>query len=171
MRSAILKGFAFPVVSRKLPPYPWAGSETTGPGPVSGGRNSSPTPAFNQPIVLDGEKLGMEASCREERPWPCAGPNAAQAQNRLAKIALAAMPFLLLLTDGSADKSSPCQNALLLAADDIRVARLLLQEPTGRHPVDLFLEFGGLVALNAEEFRQHAGLAQLGLEVAQQFLA
>lgn len=103
MRSAILKGFAFPVVSRKLPLYPWAGSETTGPGPVSGERNSSPTPAFNQPTVLDGEKLGMEASCREERLWPCAGPNAAQAQNRLARIVLAAMGFLLLLTNDGAD--------------------------------------------------------------------
>ena len=103
MRSAILKGFAFPVVSRKLPLYPCAGSDTTGPGPVSGGRNSSPTPAFNQPTVLDGEKLGMEASCRDKEPWPCAGPNAAQAQNRLARIVLAAMRFLLLLTDGSAD--------------------------------------------------------------------
>ena len=102
MRSAILKGFAFPVVSRKLPLYPWAGSDTTGPGPVSGGRNSSPTPAFNHPTVLDGEKLGVEASCREKGPWPCAGPNAAQAQNRLAKMVRAAMRFLLLLTDGSA---------------------------------------------------------------------
>jgi len=102
VRSAILKGFAFPVVSRKLPLYPWAGSDTTGPGPVSGGRNSSPTPAFNHPTVLDGEKLGVEASCREKGPWPFAGPNAAQAQNRLAKIVRAAMRFLLLLTDGSA---------------------------------------------------------------------
>src|SRR3984893_7435901 len=103
MGTAGMKGVAFPLVSRKLPLYPWAGSETTGPGPVSGERNSSPTPAFNQPVVLDGEKLGMEASCREEGPWPCAAPNAAQAQNRLAKIVLAAIRFLLLLTDGSAD--------------------------------------------------------------------
>jgi hypothetical protein len=103
VRSAILKGFAFPVVSRKLPVYPWAGSETTGPGPVSGERNSSPTPAFNQPTVLDGEKLGMEASCREEGLWPCAGPNGAQAQNRLARIVLAVVRFLLLLTDDGAD--------------------------------------------------------------------
>ena len=103
MRSAILKGFALPVVSRKLPLYPWAGSETTGPGPVSGERNSSPTPAFNQPTVLAGEKLGMEASGREEGLWPCAGPNAAHTQNRLAGIVLAAMRFLLLLTDDDAD--------------------------------------------------------------------
>jgi hypothetical protein len=103
VRSAILKGFAFPVVSRKFPLYPWAGSETTGPGPVSGERNSSPTPAFNQPTVLDGEKLGMEASCREEGLWPCAGPNAPQAQNRLARTVLAAMRFRLLLTDDGAD--------------------------------------------------------------------
>jgi len=45
----------------------------------------------------------MEASCREEGLWPCAGPNAAQAQNRLARIVLAAMRFLLLLTDDGAD--------------------------------------------------------------------
>src|SRR5215471_17252847 len=62
LRSAILNGFAFPVVRRKLPTKLWAGSETTGPGPVSGGTNSSPTPDFNQPTVLDGEKLGMAAS-------------------------------------------------------------------------------------------------------------
>jgi hypothetical protein len=86
-----------------LPLYPWAGSETTGPGPVSGERNSSPTPAFNQPTVLDGEKLGIEASCGEEGLWPCAGPNTAQAQNRFARIVLAAMRFLLLLTDAGAD--------------------------------------------------------------------
>jgi hypothetical protein len=39
--------------------------------PVSGGSNSSPIPDFNQPTVLDGEKLGMEASYREAL-WPCA---------------------------------------------------------------------------------------------------
>jgi hypothetical protein len=104
VRSAILKGFAFPVVSRKLPPYSWAGSETTGPGPVSGERNSSPTPAFNQPTVLDGEKLGVEVPCCEKRLWPCAGANAVQAQKRLARIVLAAaMRFLLLLIDDSTD--------------------------------------------------------------------
>jgi hypothetical protein len=45
----------------------------------------------------------MDASCREEGLWPCAGPNAAQAQDRLAKIVFAAMRFLLLLTDEGVD--------------------------------------------------------------------
>jgi hypothetical protein len=45
----------------------------------------------------------MEASCREEGLWPCAGANAAQAQNRFARIVVAAMRFLLLLTDDGAD--------------------------------------------------------------------
>jgi hypothetical protein len=52
--------------------------------------------------VLDGEKLGMEASCREA-PWPCAGPNAAPAQNRPAKIVFAAVRFLAQLIGGNAN--------------------------------------------------------------------
>jgi hypothetical protein len=77
-------------------------SKTTGPGPVSGGRNSSPIPAFSQPIALDGAKLGMEASCREA-PWPCAVANAAPAQNRPAKIVRAAVRFFALLSGENAD--------------------------------------------------------------------
>src|SRR5262249_52765502 len=90
---------------------------TTGPGPVSGERNSPPTPAFNQPTVLDGEKLGMEASCREEELWACADPNAAQAQNRLGRIVLAATRFLLLLTDDGADMDglSPSPEKIFVA--------------------------------------------------------
>ena len=59
----------------------------------------------------------------------------------------------------------------LLAADDVRVGRLLLEEAAVHHPVDLLLELGRLVALHAGQFRQHAGLALLRLEVAQQLLA
>src|SRR6266550_7647133 len=102
LRSAILKGLGFPGVSRKLLPKLWVVSATTGPGPVSGGRNSSPIPAFSQPIALDGAKLGMEASC-PEAPWPCAVPNAAPAQNRLAKILRAAVRFFALLIGENAD--------------------------------------------------------------------
>jgi hypothetical protein len=52
--------------------------------------------------VLDGEKLGMEASCREA-PWPCADPNTAPAQNRPAKIVLVAVGFRTLLIGGNED--------------------------------------------------------------------
>jgi hypothetical protein len=44
----------------------------------------------------------MEASCREA-PWPCAGPNAAPAQNRPAKIVLTAVGFPALLIGKNAD--------------------------------------------------------------------
>src|SRR5262249_25307786 len=94
-----------PVVSRKLPTKLWAGSETKGPGPLSGGRNSSTTPDFNQPTVLDGEKLGMEVSC-PEAPWPCACPNIAPAQNRPAKIVTATLHFLALFVGKNADMDS-----------------------------------------------------------------
>jgi hypothetical protein len=81
--------------------------------------------------VLDGEKLGMEASwceaswcevpCCEVRwcevSWPRAGPNAAAAQNSAAK-APAAMRVLLLLIDGSAG-----MDGLLYFPKNIFVAR------------------------------------------------
>src|ERR1700674_385719 len=44
----------------------------------------------------------MEASCGEA-PWPCAGPNAAPAQNRPAKIVPAAARLLTLLIGENAD--------------------------------------------------------------------
>src|SRR5262249_43904179 len=113
LRSAILNGFAFPVVRRKLPTKLWAGSETTGPGPVSGGRNSSPTPDFSQPTVLDGEKLGMEVSC-PRATWPCACPTIAPAQSRAAKIVFAA---LQLLIDRNADTDDlPILVSIVIAA-------------------------------------------------------
>jgi hypothetical protein len=59
-------------------------------------------PAFSQPIVLDGAKLGMEA-CGRGAPWTCAIPNAAPAQSRPAKIVRAAVRFLALVIGGNAE--------------------------------------------------------------------
>src|SRR3954454_1724230 len=59
----------------------------------------------------------------------------------------------------------------VLLADDVVVARLVLQEAAIGHPVDLFLELADLVILHAEKLRHQACLALLGLQVAQQFLA
>src|SRR5215472_18022713 len=61
--------------------------------------------------------------------------------------------------------------ASLLAADDVLVGRLLLEEAAMHHPVDLFLELGWLVALHAGQLGQEAALALLGLEIAQELLA
>jgi hypothetical protein len=82
----------------------------------------------------------MEASCRKKGPWPCAGANAAQAQNRLAKIVLAAMRFLLLLIDGSADMvgQSPHFAGNIFVAGEPQVnercrARYCISVACGRH--------------------------------------
>src|SRR6185503_15736060 len=63
-------------------------------------RNSSPAPAFNQPIVLDGAKLGTKSRCGTV-PWPCTGP-ATLAQMKPANIARAAGCFLAPLIGGNA---------------------------------------------------------------------
>src|SRR5262249_52696135 len=59
----------------------------------------------------------------------------------------------------------------LLAAHHVLIGRRLFQESAVHHPVDLLLELGRLVALYAKQLRQHAGLALLRLEVAQQLFA
>ena len=57
----------------------------------------------------------------------------------------------------------------LLGAHGLLVAGRLLQKPTLQHPIDLRLELGGLVGLDAGQFGEKAVFAQLRLQVAQEF--
>src|SRR5262249_50272192 len=58
--------------------YGWAGSETTGPGPLGGGMNSSSESC--QPVTLSGEKLGIFAVSAPRADPSTAGPDAAKTQ-------------------------------------------------------------------------------------------
>src|SRR5262249_23005242 len=71
----------------------------------------------------------------------------------------------------SAGLFASCKTDLLCtlsAAHDVLVGRRLAQESALHHPVDLLLELGGLVALDAGQLGQEAALAQLRLEITQQ---
>src|SRR5216684_534673 len=65
--------------------YGWAGSETTGPGPLGGGMNSSSRSC--QPVRSSGAKLGCSTV-----PTLAAGPSAAAMQTELASKYLAGAP-------------------------------------------------------------------------------
>jgi len=88
----------------------------------------------------------MEASGREDGLWPCAGPNAAQAQNRLARIVLAAMRS----DDGADMDGLPIFPEKLFGAGAPQVNGNAARDTEsallpGRHwlPVKLWAEAGG----------------------------